>query len=729
MRRISVMLIVLSLILISEPYAKEDINTLYTQGKRYYTEGKYRQAIETFQKVLAEDPEHKWAKKYLESSEDKLSKIEDEKLLATSEGSDGTVPGPSSPLVGEEKVRGDKESQLSKEEVVDYYRQAKKLLKKEKFAEAITMLNKVLEIEPDHKGARKLLYQARLKQLERGEQDVQKLAELEKKERLLEVEKDTMPLVEERIAEEEKGVEPEGKVHVASEEEKAIEMLKEKAQSPVTLDFKDTDLREVIRYLVELTGVNIVIDEAIFDQETQGIIGTEPEQEEKPEGTTQPGLGDFAKQAIGEAPKPASPKVTIFIKDIPLIRGLDIILRSKGLKYKVEKDFLWVSTPANLKREDLEIRIYNLKHVASGFANFPAPALQAGEATARPTIENITGAYITMPQQGKAEVTAGLREPEGGAELTAASIRDILAKVVPQVEGSSILLYERLGKLIVRNTPSNLKILEQVLTSLDVSSIQVALEIRILEISSFKGKDLGIDWSKINIGGNHIAEGKIQFKQGQLGEDITSEEGLDLNYSTLDENELVVTLRALEKNENTSMLSAPKLTCLNNQTANIRLLKNTHYVARFDLQVIGSGGSNLVREIRVPAIAQIEEGIVLEVTPNVSADKKTIALTIHPSVVELTSLTTVGDPDFPSTLPTTVTRSADTTVSIRNGKTLVIGGLVKNTDSEKVSKVPILGNIPILGAAFRATTNVKEKSNLLIFITANILNAEGEKIQ
>ena len=87
-----IFIIISSLIIsVSEPYAKEDVNTLYNLGKKYYTEGKYRQAIETFQKVLSEDPEHKWAKKYLESSEDKLSKLEDEKLLVADEPK-GTVP-------------------------------------------------------------------------------------------------------------------------------------------------------------------------------------------------------------------------------------------------------------------------------------------------------------------------------------------------------------------------------------------------------------------------------------------------------------------------------------------------------------------------------------------------------------------------------------------------------------------------------------------------------------
>lgn len=237
--------------------------------------------------------------------------------------------------------------------------------------------------------------------------------------------------------------------------------------------------------------------------------------------------------------------------------------------------------------------------------------------------------------------------------------------------------------------------------------------------------DIGIDWEKIE--GIHY-DGKIMHDQGEFGLEATPTGGLEIRYATLDTPELDILLRALEKRGDSSVLSAPKLTCLNNQTANIRILKNYHYVSRWELNVIGWGNSNWLQEQWTPMLGQISEGLILEVIPNVSADKKTIALTVHPSIVELLEMTPIGDKEHPIMLPSTVSRSTDTTVSIKNGKTLVMGGLMRNVDKEDMRKVPVLGSIPLLGKLFQAKTKYQTKSNLLIFITARILNSEGEAL-
>ena len=133
MRKLSIILLILTVFVFNIAQGVDDIKSLYNLGKKYYAEGRYTQAIETFQKVLSIDPTHKWAKKYLQISQEKLSKLEDEKLLTATERQ-GPVPGLSSPLVGEEKGEGKQsapDSTLSKEEIKDYYKDAKKLFKED----------------------------------------------------------------------------------------------------------------------------------------------------------------------------------------------------------------------------------------------------------------------------------------------------------------------------------------------------------------------------------------------------------------------------------------------------------------------------------------------------------------------------------------------------------------------------------------------------------------------
>jgi general secretion pathway protein D len=113
----------------------------------------------------------------------------------------------------------------------------------------------------------------------------------------------------------------------------------------------------------------------------------------------------------------------------------------------------------------------------------------------------------------------------------------------------------------------------------------------------------------------------------------------------------------------------------------------------------------------------------MDVTPTIDANGENITLDLHPTVVELVSLESV-DLGASGTIrvPKYVRRSADTTVSVVDGGTVVLGGLMKRTKSKEVRKVPFLGDIPLIKNLFRSETTYEKKSNLIIFITAKILS-------
>jgi len=199
-------------------------------------------------------------------------------------------------------------------------------------------------------------------------------------------------------------------------------------------------------------------------------------------------------------------------------------------------------------------------------------------------------------------------------------------------------------------------------------------------------------------------------------------------------------LHALEKNTKLKTLSAPRITTLNNQTATIEIVNEFVYPTRYEPTLIKEdldgdgkfdGVIKGVRETRFVNVAQGFEtrniGIVLQVTPNIGADKKTITLTLRPEISEATR--NAFEYSGEVKLPKFTTRNLTTNIVVKNGETIMLGGLIKETRTNTRTKTPFLGDLPLLGALFRKDSDIVERKNLLIFVTATILSQKGERLQ
>jgi len=169
-----------------------------------------------------------------------------------------------------------------------------------------------------------------------------------------------------------------------------------------------------------------------------------------------------------------------------------------------------------------------------------------------------------------------------------------------------------------------------------------------------------------------------------------------------------VTIQALESSTNTNVLSNPRIVVIDNNEANL---------------LVGSSEPYLVTYIDNESKTQTEEtkfidvGVKLKVTPKISEDDF-VTLKIHPEVSSARRVTEVNN-----SLAVDTTQ-ADTTVVVKDGKTIVLGGLIKDTDTKVLTKVPILGSIPVLGILFRSNAKTKVKKEIIVFITPHILKPE-----
>ena len=318
-----------------------------------------------------------------------------------------------------------------------------------------------------------------------------------------------------------------------------------------------------------------------------------------------------------------------------------------------------------------------------------------------------------------------------------------------------IVLNEATGLLTVRATPSQQARIEELISLWDVGPKQICIEARFVEISLATTSQLGIEWAgeyQYRKDGRRASRGKGDLYIGR-GYETGGEEGtsiytppysgtdfglgpsgiggglgLTIGKTKLSGNQLSFTLRALEHSKKATLLSSPRVTTLSGQMANIQVVTRNPYVVDVERTNTGTTGNPMWEETY--DIAEKLTGITLEVTPRVGAEGKIITLDIHPEVSFVKDRINVST-NAPANLgwPVIDRRSTMTSVIVRSGETVVLGGLIKDDESRTVRKVPILGSLPILGKVFRREDKSRDKKNLIIFLTATMITPEGKPVQ
>jgi general secretion pathway protein D len=329
------------------------------------------------------------------------------------------------------------------------------------------------------------------------------------------------------------------------------------------------------------------------------------------------------------------------------------------------------------------------------------------------------------------------------AQITKIStIEDTLKEIVPWPADSKLVYDKRINALLIRNTPQNLQMLEDLLYNLDVTPCQVLIEARFLEVDVTDIRELGLEW-KLAGGDFALKERDGVYKKGiakDSGLDFSSftraTEGLNLTYKgMLTNSQLQVVLHALDETKKLKTLSSPRITTLNNQMASIKVVDEWIYPTRYEFEIVqfdlnGDGDYSDANETvyqNVPKdFLRRDVGILLKVIPSVGADRKTINLSLIPEVSEATADAFVYTGDVK--LPKFTSRNLSTTVVANSGDTVVLGGMIKESRTKTVTKVPFLGDIPLLGAFFKKDADSIQRKNLLIFVTAKILSPSGEEI-
>lgn len=450
---------------------------------------------------------------------------------------------------------------------------------------------------------------------------------------------------------------------------------------------------------------------------------------------------DFDMDAGIGMPTASVPTLTLTLRRISLFDALQIITEYADLKFRVENRIVFITPDVDISR--LETRIYAVQ----------------------PSLVEVIVERQQDDQRGSGEfIELGSR-----TEMRRGDVRQFFEDAgVPFPPGTSIVYTPATSQLIVRNTEENLEIFERLLPHFNRPPPQVEIEARFVEVEQTDLEQLGLEWILTdnyqfafrNDGSPMSATQRLQldstrdgFTKGLrfMADDAAGIQGVSRSAaadgsflgnivsfsSVLTNPELNVVLHALQQKGSADLLSAPRVTTRSGGIATIQVVTEIIYPTEFtsdsvagDVFVTGANGATPFQPVVIfPDQFETREiGVILNVTPTVGADGFTIDLTLAPEVGELLGWIQYGTPPFNIPQPVFASRSVTTSIVIWDGQTVVLGGLIREEMLKFDDKIPLLGDLPLIGRLFRSKGERSVKRNLMIFVTARIVDPAGRPV-
>ncbi len=481
------------------------------------------------------------------------------------------------------------------------------------------------------------------------------------------------------------------------------------------IDFDEVSIQSAIKYLKarsrdrdpEGKGVNIIL-------RMSSGLELSPTPAAAPDAKADDG-GDAAP-----APAPAGPSsvptITMLVDNIPLGDAIKIICQGANLKYRIEKYAVVIATQ-EIPLDDLETRIYALETEA-----ISAVGGEAGGEGA-----DTTGSSATVQTYFQER---GIQFPEG----------------------ARIVFDGRISRLIATNTPDNLAKIEDIIDEINVVDPQVLIEAKFVEVAEADVNSLGFEWLISRPAGQTnppMGNSSMSFDRNdplmRFGDDLTTTwaGGNDTLFNITHHDSEGVTyqaiVHALNASNRTEILSTPRVTTMNGQQAVIRMTTEQYFPESWgEAEVIDDGAGNTYVVPSIPEFGEpVQLGVMLTVTPTVDADKYTIALQMLPLVqshigwIDYSYKIDYGANTVTNVIimPIIEARTVETTVTVYDGETIVMGGTIKDESDVTDDRIPMIGDIPLLGRLFRSKTEERDKRNLLIFTTVRLVNPDGSPLR
>ena len=281
--------------------------------------------------------------------------------------------------------------------------------------------------------------------------------------------------------------------------------------------------------------------------------------------------------------------------------------------------------------------------------------------------------------------------------------------MLPSGDSVEIIADDTRNALVILATPQDYKMVLAALQKLDVVPLQVLIEASIIEVTLTDDLNYGVEWFfKNNFDSEHSGKGTLDSNVANIGGLAGAIPGF--SYTIIDSAANVrIALNALASQSDLNVLSSPSLMVLDNQTAKINIGDEIPIPSRQSVSNIDPAAPT-VNEIQYKTT-----GVILEVTPRVN-NSGLVTMEIKQEVSNAVDTDSSG-----IDAPTIQQRQIESTVAINSGETIVLGGLIKNQDTNSESGIPGLYKIPVIGKLFGSTKDETLRTELLVLITPRVI--------
>ncbi len=287
--------------------------------------------------------------------------------------------------------------------------------------------------------------------------------------------------------------------------------------------------------------------------------------------------------------------------------------------------------------------------------------------------------------------------------------------------------------LLVDASPMDFQLVKALVQELDQMPQQVLIEVVIAEIGDNKSEDIGVELGALNAPskvGDTVVQGSSQLSDGAdglmnsiqsgvfpRGITVALAQGVRLNADgdVVSGYPAALNINALQKQGKVRILSSVPLLAQNNKEASVSVVNNIP-VLKSTIQ----GGSGTSRDV-IQNIERMDVGIKLKLTPHINPSNE-VCMVLNPSIEAIIDTGATTGTQF---TPTIARREVSTTVTVPDGRTIVISGLIREDRINQVRKVPFLGSIPLIGFLFRHTVDSVERTNLIIFVTPRVMRNDA----
>ncbi|GGF61411.1 type IV pilus secretin PilQ [Alteromonas lipolytica] len=410
--------------------------------------------------------------------------------------------------------------------------------------------------------------------------------------------------------------------------------------APISLDFQDVPVRQVLQIIAKVNGFNLVTTDTV------------------------------------------SGNVSISLSGVPWDQALDMILKIKGLDKRQEGNILLIAPSEELSQRETQ-------------------KLQSDQQVAQ--LAPLASASITVNYAKASELSQILKSSEGSGGILS--------------DRGTVTVDNRTNTILVRDTQASIDEARRVIESLDIPVKQVLIESRMVTVRDNVDEQLGVRWgfsdrqddngvSGSLSGADTIASGTIPALGDRLNVNLpvaSAAGSIGFQIASLADGTILdLELSALESENKGEIIASPRITVANQQEAYIEQGTEIPYS-----QATSSGATSV--EFKKAVLS-------LKVTPHITPDNRIILdLIVTQDTRGETVSTATGD------AVAIDTQEIKTQVLVENGETIVLGGIFQQVNSNDVSKVPLFGDLPVVGALFRNSSTVYQKRELLIFVTPKIV--------